>query len=406
MLLRSPDRVRPRGARLALLLSCLLVVQCRSAATRPLPELPPVPSPEFAELMSRLSEPGGYFPADNLVSNETSYLEVAETLADRFPKGGVYLGVGPDQNFNYIARLQPRWAFILDIRRQNLLQHLMFNALFYEAADPYQFLCRLLARPCPEQTPKQALLGIEAMLQTLEQTSPQPATLTRVEHAVMRHVQTRLGVSLSDDDQREMRLIQRAFYEQQLQIKFRSSSRPSWLPLPSYRELLLVRSPSGRFGHHLASLEDYRFVRELERARRVVPVVGDFAGPHALKAIGRELKARGESVTAFYLSNVEFYLFRGGVFERFLENLGELPLREAEGSVVIRACFGFGRPHPLAQPERISVTLLQPIPRYIALGSAGRYGSDWDACLIDYMTDRPRPLPLATPAATPSGSAR
>jgi len=365
----------------------LVGAHCRSAAPRAQPEIPPVPAVEFAGLVSRLSEPGGYFPADNLVSNETSYLEVAEALADRLPSGGVYLGVGPDQNFNYIARLRPRWAFILDIRRQNMLQHLMFSALFAEAEDPYQFLCRLFSRACPEETPRLALLGVESMLASLDEQQPQLAVLERTQVAVLQHIQTRLNVPLAEDDQRELRLILRSFYDQQLAIRFRSSSRPSWLPLPSYRDLLLVRSPSGRYGHYLASLEDYRYIRELERSRRVVPVVGDFAGPFALKAIGRELRARGETVTAFYLSNVEFYLFRGGVIERFLENLNELPLREADGSVLIRACFGFGRPHPLAQPGRISVTLLQPIPRYLELGTAGRYASDWDACTIDYMTD-------------------
>jgi hypothetical protein len=297
------------------------------------------------------------------------------------------MGVGPDQNFNYIARLRPNWAFILDIRRQNMLQHLMFNALFAESPDPYQFLCRLFARPCPEQTPRQALLGIESTLAALDELQPQPAVLAKNQAAVLKHIQTKLDFAMAEDDQRELRLIMRAFYDQQLGIKFRSSSRPSWLPLPNYRDLLLVRSASGRFGHYLASLEDYRYLRELERARRVVPVVGDFAGPYALKAIGRELKSRGETVTAFYLSNVEFYLFRGGVIERFLENLSELPMHDGDGSVLIRACFGFGRPHPMARDGRISVTLLQPIQRYIALGSAGRYASDWDACTLDYMTD-------------------
>jgi hypothetical protein len=365
----------------------LVAAHCGTTQPKALPEIAPVAPNEFAGLVNRLSEPGGYFPADNLVSNETSYLEIAETLADKFPQGGVYLGVGPDQNFNYISRLRPHWAFILDIRRQNMLQHLMFSALFAESPDPYQFLCRLFSRPCPEQTPRQALLGIESTLAALDELQPQPAVLARTQAAVLRHIQTRLDFALAEDDQRELRLILRSFYDQQLSIRFRSSSRPSWLPLPSYRDLLLVRSPSGRFGHYLASLDDYRYLRELERARRVVPVVGDFAGPYALKAIGRELKSRGETVTAFYLSNVEFYLFRGGVIERFLENLNELPMNEGDGSVLIRACFGFGRPHPLAQPGRISVTLMQPITRYIALGTAGRYASDWDACTLDYMTD-------------------
>jgi len=43
--------------------------------------------------------------------------------------GGVYLGVGPNQNFTYIAKVQPRYAFIIDIRRQNFLEHLLFKAL-------------------------------------------------------------------------------------------------------------------------------------------------------------------------------------------------------------------------------------------------------------------------------------
>lgn len=380
---------RALGLQLAFLLGALAVAaRCRTAAPAPpAPALAPVSASEFAGLVGRLSEPGGYFPAENLVSNETSYLEVVETLADRFPKGGVYLGVGPDQNFNYIARLRPSWAFILDIRRQNLVEHLLFNALFHEAADPYQFLCRLLSRPCPASTPRAAAAGIEATLGELEKVAPQLAALARTEAAAIRHAETTLGVPLTPEDRRELRQILQAFHDEQLAIRFRSSSRPSWLPLPSYRDLLLVRSPSGRYGHYLASPDDYRFLRGLERARRVVPVVGDFAGPHALKAIGRELRQRGERVTAFYLSNVEFYLFRSGVFEQFLDNLRALPLHDGEQSVMIRACFGFGRPHPRAQPGRISVTLLQPIPRYLELGGAGRYGSDWDACLLDYLTE-------------------
>jgi hypothetical protein len=364
----------------------LLAARCRTAAPPRIVELPPLPAEEFAALVGRLSEPGGNFPAENLVSNESSYLEVAEALAERSPKGGVYLGVGPDQNFNYIARLRPRWAFILDIRRQNLIQHLLFNALFDQAEDPYHFLCGLVSRPCPEGTPHAALSGIEGLLSELYKVEPQPAALERTEAKALRHIETRLGLRLEGQDRQELREILRAFFEQQLEIRFRGSSRPSWLRLPSYRELLVERSPSGRYGHYLASLEDYRYVRSLERAHRVVPVVGDFAGPHALKAIGRELRGRGEAVTAFYLSNVEFYLFRNGAFERFLDNVSALPLREGDESLLIRACFGFGRPHPLAQPGRISVTLLQPIQRYIAFGSTGRYATDWDACLLDYVS--------------------
>jgi hypothetical protein len=38
---------------------------------------------------------------------------------------GVYVGVGPDQNFSDIAHLRPSLAIVIDIRRENLLLHLL-----------------------------------------------------------------------------------------------------------------------------------------------------------------------------------------------------------------------------------------------------------------------------------------
>ena len=76
----------------------------------------------FAVLVERLSEPGGYFDTDNLISNETSYLHVIGELEELGVSGGAYIGVGPDQNFSYIAHVRPRIAFIIDIRRDNLLK--------------------------------------------------------------------------------------------------------------------------------------------------------------------------------------------------------------------------------------------------------------------------------------------
>src|SRR4051812_13420920 len=56
----------------------------------------------FASLSARLSEPGGYFDSDNLISNETSYQHVLGKLREMNVQGGVYVGVGPDQSFTYI----------------------------------------------------------------------------------------------------------------------------------------------------------------------------------------------------------------------------------------------------------------------------------------------------------------
>src|SRR3954469_5791801 len=93
-----------------------------------------------------LSEPETGPPADNLVSNEDSYPRVATEL-DRAALGsGVYLGVGPDQNFTLIGHAKPKLAFILDFRRRNLLLHLVHKALMGLSADRVAYLSRLTAR--------------------------------------------------------------------------------------------------------------------------------------------------------------------------------------------------------------------------------------------------------------------
>src|SRR5262245_28282126 len=85
---------------------------------------------DFWNLITEISEPGGYFRSDNFVSNENAYQHVIPALKRQIKPGGVYLGVGPDQNFTYVAALRPKLAFIVDIRRQNMLLHLIYKSLF------------------------------------------------------------------------------------------------------------------------------------------------------------------------------------------------------------------------------------------------------------------------------------
>src|SRR5215212_1933938 len=104
----------------------------------------------FAALSARMSEPGGYFDSDNLISNETSYQHVLGKLREFNVSGGVYVGVGPDQNFTYIAKIRPRMAIIIDIRRDNLLQQLLFKALFTRSRNRIEYLCNFFGKPFPK----------------------------------------------------------------------------------------------------------------------------------------------------------------------------------------------------------------------------------------------------------------
>src|SRR5215471_15859808 len=81
----------------------------------------------FWEMITGFSEEGGTFRYENLVSNETSYQRIIPSLK-RVIRGDAYIGVGPEQNFTYIAAIDPKISFIVDIRRQNMLELLMYKA--------------------------------------------------------------------------------------------------------------------------------------------------------------------------------------------------------------------------------------------------------------------------------------
>jgi len=102
----------------------------------------------FWKLTTDYSEDGGYFRFEYM-SNEQEFQYVIPRLLENHKQGGVYLGVGPEQNFTYIAALQPRMAFIFDIRRQNMLEHLIYKAVFEMSPTRAEFLSRLFSRKVP-----------------------------------------------------------------------------------------------------------------------------------------------------------------------------------------------------------------------------------------------------------------
>src|SRR6478672_6759621 len=129
-------------------LLAVLVVPRRGIVRHGLPER--LSDSEFWSLATEFSEPGGYFRSDNFVSNESAFQRVIPALKKQIQPSGVYLGVGPEQNFTYLTALAPKLAFIVDIRRQNMLLHLMYKAIFELSANRAEFLSKLFARPIPD----------------------------------------------------------------------------------------------------------------------------------------------------------------------------------------------------------------------------------------------------------------
>ncbi len=152
--------------------------------------------------------------------------------------------------------------------------------------------------------------------------------------------------------------------------RFQSFGRPTQSYNPTYRELLTETDQEGRQLSYLASEDDFQFVRSLQRRDGVIPVVGDFGGTHALAAIGRWMTEHDERLSAFYVSNVENYLFRNGNFGRYMENLNRFP--HTDRSVIIRSIFG-RLARSVSAPGYYSASIVQDLDELLANFSAGKY---------------------------------
>jgi hypothetical protein len=288
----------------------------------------------FRVRIDRLSEEGGDFDTDNLISNEQSYLDVIPALKAAGAQGGVYIGVGPDQNFSYIAQIRPTVAFIVDIRRDNLLLHLLFKALFALAPSRVEYLSMLTGRAPPSSAGGWRDASLPRIVTYVDQAGPL-GDLDGLRRRIQREI-AGFNVSLAAADYSTIARFHSAFIDAGLGLKFESRGRPPRAVYPTYRDLLLATDSHGRSWNFLAADSDYQFVRSLELRNLVVPVVGDLGGTHALAAIADEMAQHGDHLSAFYISNVETYLY-GSKSTQFVENVRRLP-RDPR-SMIIRSTF-------------------------------------------------------------------
>jgi hypothetical protein len=294
--------------------------------------------PEFWSLSERLSEPDGLFVSrsgspDNLLSNENSISSVAAELTARMKPGGVYLGVGPEQNFTYIAAMRPRMAFITDIRRGNLDLHLMYKALFGLSASRSDFVTRLFSRRTMAASTAKTTAA-ELML-AVGHAPPMDEAGFRANVAAMASYLNRThGLPLGSRDLDGIEYVARNFQRFGPDINYTSSINGRFGAFGSYGMIQSLTDSTGVGRTYLASDEAFAYVKDLEARNLIVPIVGNFAGPKALRAIGAYLREHGAVIGAFYVSNVEMYLERNGTWDVFCANAATLPVEA--GSVFIR----------------------------------------------------------------------
>jgi hypothetical protein len=343
--------------RLWILLVAALVFSLVSLrAAEPLPAK--LSDDAFWKMITDFSEEGGYFRFENFLSNELGFQMVIPGLKETTRPGGVYMGVGPEQNFTYIAALQPKMAFIIDIRRQNLLELMMYRAFFELSPDRADFLSRLFARKRPphldaQSTPEELFAsydGVQADPLLFKKNLEDAKNLLVKEHKF----------ALSAEDLSGIEYVYRVFMESGPDLDYQvGGGFGGGGGTPTYMDLMTANDGQGKNRSYLGTEDNYRAMREMEMKNLVVPLVGDFGGPKAIRAVAQYLKDHDAKVTAFYLSNVEQYLFQDNGWRRFYGNVATLPIDSA--SQFIRTVNGGGYRGQFRGGGMRFVTLLSPI---------------------------------------------
>jgi hypothetical protein len=290
---------------------------------------------QFWKLSAESSEPDGTFRSDNLLSNESYYQFVISPLNEILKPGNVYMGVGPEQNFTYIAALKPKMVFIIDIRRGNLDLQLMYKAIFEMSKDRAEFVSRLFGRKQPAGIGPNS--KVEEIFDAVAKVPSNNEVFAENLKAIKDHLVQKHGFPLSEDDLGGIEYVYSNFYRFGANINYGSSGRGFGSGV-TYADLMTATDAQGVSRSYLANEENFNVMKSLEMKNLIVPVVGNFAGPKAIRAVGKYVKENGGTVTAFYLSNVEMYLQQDGIWDNFCRNVSTLPLDAS--STFIRSIRG------------------------------------------------------------------
>jgi hypothetical protein len=324
----------------------------------------------YWKMVSDYSEDSGSFRFEYM-SNELQFQYVIPRLKENRKPGGAYLGVGPEQNFTYISALQPKIAFICDIRRQNLVEHLIYKVIFEMSTDRVDFLSYLFSRkPAVVLNEKSS---VKQLFQAFRTASPDPEMYRRNLDAIKNRLLNEHRFPLSRTDQQSVDFIYKIFFDTENVFGYSTSIFGGFGA--TYAELMTATDEQGQSRSYLATEENFQTVRDLERRNLIIPVVGDFAGPKTLRSVGRYLKDHGATLTAFYTSNVEQYLFeQGDDWRHFLTNVSAFPL-DSSSTFIRSSHYSFGEQPPGQFNRGRFIQLLSPMAEAVKAFNTGQLAS-------------------------------
>jgi hypothetical protein len=198
-------------------------------------------------------------PPEKLVQDQ-HFLTSDEHTPERFHEtmlglGGVYIGVGPEQNYLFTSWAQPDVAIFLDFDQTVVDLHGVYKVFFLASADG------------PAVAQLWSSQGKAKALELLEQAASSPEELERWKETY------KLGQKLIHIKMKALKL------------RFESNKIPCFL------------TDQGHFD----------FVKAMLQTGRVRAVRGDLTGDQAMNGVAKAARTMGMKVRCQYVSNVEQY---------------------------------------------------------------------------------------------------
>jgi hypothetical protein len=325
-----------------------------------------------------MSEPDGTFRSENILSNETGFQMVIPGLLKAPRAGKVYMGVGPEQNFTYIAAIKPKMAIIVDIRRGNRCEHLLYKALFELSKDRAEFISRLFSKPRPAGL--DTTTSADSIMNAFWNVNTDTAMYTKNRAEVRDVLLKKHSLPLDAADLNGIDYVYEQFLYGGPSITYNFSTNGyingggrGGNSMPTYYDIMTATDGTGLNRSYVANEANWRWLKDLEGRNMLVPIVGNFGGPKAIREVAKWLKERNAVVTAFYASNVEQYLFQDGIAFNYYDSVAELPTDST--SVFIRSNGGGGRGGGFGGPGGMrGPNYMCPIQQLLSVYKAGRIG--------------------------------
>ncbi len=282
-----------------------------SASTPRRPSAPSLslPASELARLFRELSEPDRYFFSDNYISNETSYLQVADGLRGTPPGRRIHRSrARTELHLHRAARAQAR-VHRRHPSRQRSRAARCTNRSSRKPTPARDSSRLLLAARRAEAEPGHRAPTSTKCSPSSRNRRPTPKLYRRNPRgALVSRIERDFQIPLSSKDRADARGDPPRLLRQAARSSLRAARKE--LPgLPELRELLGAKNPRGRTARIFGEPTGVSRRCGISSAQnRVIPVVGDFAGDHALQASARSFASRDLPVSAFYVSNVEQYV--------------------------------------------------------------------------------------------------